>query len=132
MNNEAINNKTLRAFLFALAQQKQPIPAALQTQLNEIGQQIQQDPALLDQPVIDLIQPLLQAHPTLLSDYQVARAEINKVGGERVMGGPIDFYQEASTAEITNVFKAVLQSNDSIRSAQQKNKPNLLQRLLGK
>lgn len=131
MNNESINKKTLRAFLFALASQKQPTPASLQTQLNEIGQQIQRDPTLLEQPVIDLIQPLLQAHPTLDSGYQAARAELSKVGGERTKSGPIDSLQEASTAEIINVFKDVVQSTDSIRQAKQQTKPSWLQKLQG-
>lgn len=132
MKNEAINSKTIRAFLYALAQQKQPIPATLQTQLNEIGQRIHQDPTLLDQPIIDLIQLLLQNHSALFSDYQAARKELDQISAERIAGGSIDFYQEASTAEITNVFKAVVQSTDSIRQAQQPTKLKWLQKLLGK
>jgi hypothetical protein len=129
MISEAINRETLSAFIIALSRQEHS--ASLQTQLHQIGQQIQDDPALLEQPII-LIQPLLDAYPNLNTAYLQAGLELEQKNVNRSKGGPIDFYQEASTAEITNVFKDIVQSTDSIHRAQQKTKPSLLQRLLGK
>jgi hypothetical protein len=115
MINESINRKTLSAFIVALADQEPSAP--LQTQINSIGQQLQTNPTLLDQPIL-LLQPLLDAHPTLAAAYQAARQELSQNNPDRTLDGPIKILQEASNAEITNSFKVICDDIDSIRAAQ--------------
>ncbi len=126
---EAINREILSAFILATSRQEHS--PSLQSQINSIGQQIQADPAILEQPIV-LLQPILAAYPQLEAAYQQAASELEQKNINRTKGGPINFYSEASTAEITNVFKDVVQSTDSIRCAQQKTKPSWFQKLLGK
>jgi hypothetical protein len=113
---EAINREILRAFILALSRQE--YSESLQTQLHTISQQMQSNPALLEQPIL-LIQPVLDAHPNFKAAYDRACSELEQKNPTRTLGGPIDFYAEASTAEITNVFKDVCSAADSIRRAQQ-------------
>jgi hypothetical protein len=75
MISEAINRETLSAFIIALSRQEHS--ASLQTQLHQIGQQIQDDPALLEQPIV-LIQPLLDAYPNLNTAYLQAGLELEQ------------------------------------------------------
>jgi hypothetical protein len=126
MISEAINRETLSAFIVALSRQEHS--ASLQTQLHQIGQQIQDNPALLEQPIV-LIQPLLDAYPNLNTAYLQAGLELEQKNVNRSKGGPIDFYKEASTAEITNVFKDVCGATDSFRRAQQQTQPSFWQKL---
>jgi hypothetical protein len=126
MISEAINRETLSAFIIALSRQEHS--ASLQAQLHKISQQIQKDPALLEQPII-LIQPLLDTYPNLNTAYSQASLELEKKNVNRSKGGPIKFLQESSTAEITNVFKVVCGDADSIRRAQQQTKPSFWQKL---
>jgi hypothetical protein len=126
MISEAINRETLSAFIIALSHQEHS--ASLQTQLHQIVQQIQHDPDLLEQPIV-LIQPLLDAYPNLNTAYLQAGLELEQKNVNRSKGGPIDFYKEASTAEITNVFKDVCGATDSFRRAQQQTQPSFWQKL---
>jgi hypothetical protein len=124
---EAINREILRAFILALSHQE--YSESLQAQIHAISQQMQSNPALLEQPIL-LIQPLLNSHPNFQTAYDRACSELEQKNLTRTLGGPIDFYSEASTAEITNVFKDVCGAADGIRRAQQlKPKPGFWQRI---
>jgi hypothetical protein len=112
---EAINREILRAFILALSRQE--YSESLQTQLHAISQQMQRDPALLEQPIL-LIQPLFDAHSNFQTAYDRACLELEQNNLTRTLDGPIKILQEASNAEITNSFKVICDDIDSIRAAQ--------------
>ncbi len=118
------------AFIVAVAQQVRPFPADLQAKIHDLGQQIQANAQLLEQP-IKLIRPLLSTYPTLQFAYDQARIELEKNYFNRSNGELIEFIKGATTAEITNSFKVICTAADSFEAAQKELRPatNLLQRI---
>ncbi len=107
----ALSCETIGAFIVAIAHQARPFPADLQAKIHELGQQIQVNVQLLQQP-IKLIRPLLTTYPSLQSAYDQARIE-----RERNYGELTEFIRRTTTAEIINSFVVVCTAANSIRAA---------------
>jgi hypothetical protein len=126
----ALSRETLGAFIVAISRQVSPFPTDLQAKIHELGQQIRANAQLLEQP-IKLIRPLLATYPTLQLAYNQARVELEQNNSMRSKGGAIAIIKEATTAEITNSFKAICTADDSFIAAQKALNPdtNLLQEI---
>jgi hypothetical protein len=130
IDHPALSSETLKAFIIAIARQAHPFPTNLQAKIHELGQQIQANAQLLEQP-IKLIRPLLATYPTLQLAYNQARVELEQNNSYRSKGGSIEVIKEATIAEITNSFKAICIAENSFAVAQKTLNPdtNLLQRI---
>jgi tetratricopeptide (TPR) repeat protein len=130
IDHPALSSETLKAFIIAIARQSHPFPTNLQAKIHELGQQIQANAQLLEQP-IKLIRPLLATYPTLQLAYNQARVELEQNNSYRSKGGSIEVIKEATIAEITNSFKAICIAENSFAAAQKTLNPdtNLLQRI---
>jgi tetratricopeptide (TPR) repeat protein len=126
----SLSRETLGAFIIAIARQVRPFPTDLQTKIHELGQLIQANAQLLEQP-IKLIRPLLATYPTLQLAYNQARVELEQNNSYRSKGGSIEVIKESTTAEITNSFKVICTATDSFDAAQKALNPstNLLQKI---
>jgi tetratricopeptide (TPR) repeat protein len=126
----ALGRETLGAFIVAISRQVSPFPKDLQAKIHELGQQIQANVQLLEQP-IKLTRPLLATYPTLQLAYNQARVELEQNNSMRSKGGAIAIIKEATTDEITNSFKAICTADDSFIAAQKALNPdtNLLQKI---
>jgi hypothetical protein len=129
-SSSALLQETLGAFIIAIARQVPPIPTGLQAKLHAIGQQIQANAHILEQP-INLIRPLLVTYPTLQLAYDQARVELEQQNSHRSRGGSIALIKSATTAEITNSFTVICVADDSFAAAQKALTPttNLLQKI---
>jgi tetratricopeptide (TPR) repeat protein len=119
----ALSRETLGAFIIAIARQVRPFPTDLQTKIHELGQLIQANAQLLEQP-IKLIRPLLATYPTLQLAYNQARVELEQNNSYRSKGGSIEVIKESTTAEITNSFKIICTADNSFVAAQKALKPD--------
>jgi tetratricopeptide (TPR) repeat protein len=128
--SSALLQETLGAFIIAIARQVPPIPTGLQAKLHAIGQQIQANAHILEQP-INLIRPLLVTYPTLQLAYDQARVELEQQNSHRSKGGSIALIKSATTAEITNSFTVICVADDSFAAAKKAVTPstNLLQKI---
>jgi hypothetical protein len=126
----SLSRETLGAFIIAITRQVRPFPTDLQAKIHELGQLIQANSQLLEQP-IKLIRPLLATYPTLQLAYNQARVELEQNNSYRSKGGSIEVIKEATTAEITNSFKVICTADDSFVAAQKALNPdtNFLQKI---
>jgi tetratricopeptide (TPR) repeat protein len=119
----ALSRETLGAFIIAIARQVRPFPTDLQTKIHELGQLIQANAQLLEQP-IKLIRPLLATYPTLQLAYNQARVELEQNNSYRSKGRSIEVIKESTTAEITNSFKIICTADNSFVAAQKALNPD--------
>jgi tetratricopeptide (TPR) repeat protein len=119
----SLSRETLGAFIIAIANQVRPFPTDLQTKIHELGQLIQANAQLLEQP-IKLIRPLLATYPTLQLAYNQARVELEQNNSYRSKGGSIEVIKESTTAEITNSFKIICTADNSFVAAQKALNPD--------
>jgi hypothetical protein len=126
----SLSCETMGAFIVAIARQVRPFPADLQAKIHDIGQQVQANAQLLEQP-IRLIRPLLTTYPALQLAYSQARVELEKNYFDHSNGELIEFIRGATTAEIINSFKVVCTAADSFKAAKNELRPstNLFQRI---
>lgn len=122
--------KTMGAFIVAVSRQASPLPANLQAEIHGLGQQIQANDQLLEQP-IRLIRPLLADHLDLSLAYDAARVELEEDSFNCTRGELSNFIKRYTTAEIIDIFKVVCTATDSFEAARKALKPstNLLQRI---
>jgi tetratricopeptide (TPR) repeat protein len=113
----SLDRETIGAFIVAIARQVRPFPTGLQAKIHELGQQIQANAQLLEQP-IKLIRPLLATYPTLQLAYDQARVELEQQNSYRSKGGSIEAIKEASTTEIVNSLTVICTAADSFAAAQ--------------
>jgi hypothetical protein len=130
ISSSALLKETIGAFIIAIARQAPPIPTGLQAKLHAIGQQIQANSHILEQP-INLIRPLLVTYPTLQLAYDQARVELEQQNSYRSKGGSIALIKSATTTEITNSFTVICVADDSFAAAKKALNPatNLLQKI---
>jgi hypothetical protein len=116
----------LNAFLFALAQQGEPLANAIQSQIHEISQ-------FLDQRVTDL-DDLAIATPSLAKPYQQAYRLLNEGASQRSKGVPPAEEDEGeNSGERDNVMLGdiqpkLLEAQKLLNAIQQK--PDQAQRIL--
>jgi tetratricopeptide (TPR) repeat protein len=130
ITSDSLLRETLGSFIVAIARQVNPVPAGLQAKLHAIGQQIQANSQILEQP-INLIRPLLVTYPTLQLAYDQARVELEQQNSLRSKGGATEVIKESTTAEITNSFKIICTAEDSFDTARKALNPdtNLFQKI---
>ena len=113
----------LTAFLIALQKLDHPLPTTLQTQLNEIGKSLQNNPHYIDELNLD---PLAESYPPLDEIYQDELAQLDLDIRERSKGFPPDPLPTNPTNEFTNAAINTFNSDNSVSAAQENVNPNLL------
>jgi hypothetical protein len=117
---------TLKAFLTALRQIDSPLPPDIQTQLNEVAEQLK-----TSTNAIDKLRAIVQLDPQLKSAYLEARKPLQQDANERNKGktDPMPPLPEESGTELINRSIAVFQATDSVAAAKSLPKQGLLQRV---
>lgn len=110
----------LTAFLEALRQMQSPLPADIQTELNEIGNKL-----ATDLNAIASLDPLAERYPPLDELYQNEKTKLLDTAGERNKGLPPHPLPTESHKELINGAKDSFSAADSVAAA----KPNLLQKI---
>jgi hypothetical protein len=119
----SLSCETMGAFIVAIARQVRPLPTDLQAKIHDLGQQVQANAQLLEQP-IKLVRPLLTTYPTLQFAYSQARVELERNYSDRSSGELIKFIKGSTTAEIANSFKVVCTAADSFKAAKNELRPS--------
>lgn len=124
MKPNDINNLT--AFLIALRELNHPLPENIQTQLNEIGKSLQNNPHYIDELNLD---PLAESYPPLDEIYQNELKKLDLDIRERSKGLPPDPLPKNPTSELTNAAINTFNNHNSVFAAQENVNPNLLKRI---
>lgn len=109
---------TLKAFLAALTQMEQPLPADIQTQLNEIGKILATNPTSLEN-----LDTLAKSYNPLKSVYLQERIALREAAGERSKGLPPPPLSNKPTPEITNMAIDSFSADDSVAAAKKATQP---------
>jgi hypothetical protein len=125
-----IQEDTLKAFVMALSQQTEPLPAVLQAQLKAIGLN-------LPNRVIEL-EAIAASLPSLKRAYDAAMAELRAIAAQRGKGVPPAPFTPADhkqNTELSNSAVQIFTDPDPVQAAQKITKAasqgkNLFQRLL--
>lgn len=113
---------TLTAFLNALTKLDEPLPAAIQDELNAIAKTLKADPTKLDN-----LDNLAESYPPLDAAYQEELTQLKQEAGIRNKGlPPLPLPQEPNN-ELTNSAIDTFSANDSVAAA--KTKPNLVKQI---
>ncbi|MDZ8188166.1 MAG: hypothetical protein RMX96_25345 [Nostoc sp. ChiSLP02] len=114
---------TLTAFLSALTQLDEPLPKDIQTQLNDIGKVLRDNP-----DNIGNLDAIAESYPPLDKLYQRELTKIEKTG-ERTKGLPPLPLPTEPTRELTNAAINTFSEKNSVSAAKEAVNPNLLQKL---
>ncbi len=117
---------TLKAFLTALRQHRSPVLPEIQTQLNEIAEQLKTSTSLSVE-----LESIAKLDETLNTNYQKARAILQTSSNKDEIGktDPMLPIPEESGTELINLSIAVFSFPNSVESAKSLPKKGLLQRL---
>ncbi|CAD5984803.1 hypothetical protein [Planktothrix agardhii] len=115
---------TLIAFLTALSQLDEPLPANIQAELNEIGKALAADPTNLGN--LDVI---AESYEPLDTVYQEELATLESQVGERNKALPPLPLPSEPSKELTNTAIDTFSSDDSVSTAKQAAKPSILKRI---
>ena len=115
---------TLAAFINALKKLDKPLPKGIQTQLNNISKDLSNDPDNLDN-----LDAIAENDPLLDKLYQLELADIRSNTGSRSKGLPPEPLPTNPTAELTNAAINIFGADDSVTSAKNVVKSNLIQRI---
>lgn len=114
---------TLTAFLTALNQLDEPLPANIQAKLNEIGKALAADPTNLGN-----LDTIAESYEPLDTVYKEERATLYEVGERNKALPPLPIPSEPSK-ELTNTAIDTFSSDDSVSTAKQAAKPSILKRI---
>ncbi|MGB7440346.1 MAG: hypothetical protein WA919_04705 [Coleofasciculaceae cyanobacterium] len=114
----------LQAFQTSLSQLEEPLPAHIQTQLNEIGENLKANPNNIGN-----LDTIAENYPPLDAVYQKTLTTLRQEAGERSKGEKPPSLSNQPTPEITNTVINTFTANDSVAAAKEETKPNLLQRI---
>jgi len=115
---------TLTAFLSALNQLDEPLPANIQAKLNEIGKALAADPTNLGN-----LDAIAESYEPLDTVYQEELATLESEVGERNKApAPLPIPSQPSK-ELTNTAIDTFSSDDSVSTAKQVAKPSILKRI---
>jgi hypothetical protein len=115
---------TLTAFLSALNQLDEPLPANIQTKLNKIGQALAADPTNLGN-----LDGIAESYKPLDTVYQKELATLeSKVGERNKAQAPLPIPSERSK-ELGNAAIDTFSSDDSVSTAKQVAKPSILKQI---
>jgi hypothetical protein len=115
---------TLTAFLSALSKLNQPLPADVQTQLNEIGKALAADPTNLGN--LDII---AESYEPLDTVYQQERTALQQEAERNTKGLPPLPLPKEQTKELINTAIDTYSSNDSVAAIQKQTKQNILKNI---
>ena len=115
---------TLTAFLTALQKLDNPLPTNLQTQLNEIGSHLTNNP-----DYINNLDTLAESYPPLDELYQTELAILDSEVGERSKGLEPDPLPTNPTNELTNAAINTFNSHNSVSTAKDNVNPNILKKI---
>jgi hypothetical protein len=115
---------TLTAFLTALQKLDSALPPNIQTQLNDIGQHLENNPN--DIGNLDII---FESYSNLDIIYQQELTSLKKQRGQRSKGLEPDPLPINPTNELTNAAINTFKSRDSVSAAQENLNPNLLRKI---
>jgi hypothetical protein len=104
---------TLKAFLAALSQMEQPLPADIQTQLNEIGKTLATNLTNLDN-----LDALAKSYHPLKSIYIQERIALREDAAERSKGLPPCPLIHKPTEELINLAIDTFSADDSVAAIQ--------------
>ena len=116
---------TLTAFLTALNQLDEPLPANIQAKLNEIGKALAADPTNLGN--LDVLAESYEPLDTVYHE-ELATFDSDKVGERNKALPPLPIPSEP-TEELTNTAIDTFTSDDSVSTAKQAAKPSSLKRI---
>lgn len=121
---------SLLAFLSALSQLDEPLPDAIQNQLNEIAKALSDNPNQLIN--VDII---AEAYPKLDSLYQREKTALDNAAAQRNKGLPPEPLPTQPNSEITNLAKDVFSEDNPVVAIQQPERNSILktirQRIFG-
>ncbi|MUG92358.1 hypothetical protein F7734_07780 [Scytonema sp. UIC 10036] len=115
---------TLTAFLTALNQLDEPLPANIQGKLNEIGKALAADPTNLGN-----LDAIAESYEPLDKAYQEELAVLESEVGERNKALPLLPLPSEPSKELTNTAIDTFSSNNSVSTAQQAANPTILKRI---
>ncbi len=115
---------TLTAFLTALNQLEEPLPAHIQAELNEIGKALAADPTNLGN-----LDAIAESYEPLDTVYQEELAALESEVGERNKNEPLLPLPNLPSKELTNTAIDSFSSPDSVSTAKQVAKPSILKEI---
>lgn len=115
---------TQTAFLSALSKLNQPLPADVQTQLNEIGKAL-----AADQTNIGNLDVIAESYESLDTVYQQERTALQQETERNTKGlSPLPLPKE-QTQELSNTAIDTFNANDSVAAIQKATKQNILKKI---
>ena len=114
----------LQAFQIALSQLEEPLPNHIQTQLNEIGENLKANPNNIGN-----LDTIAENYPPLDAVYQEALTALRQEAGERSKGPKPPPLSNKPTSEITNTAIDTFTAIDSVAAAKEKTKSNFWKRI---
>jgi cob(I)alamin adenosyltransferase len=115
---------TLTAFLTALNQLDDPLPANIQAKLNEIGKALAADPTNLGN-----LDAIAESYEPLDTVYQEELAALESEVGERNKNEPPLPLPNLPSKELANAAINTFSSDDSVSTAKQAAKPSILKQI---
>ncbi len=115
---------TLTAFLSALNQLDEPLPANIQAKLNEIGKALAADPTNLGN-----LDAIAESYEPLDTVYQEELAALESEVGERNKAESPLPLPIVPSRELANTAIETFSSDDSVSTAKQAAKPSILKRI---
>jgi len=115
---------TLTAFLSALNQLDEPLPANIQAKLNEIGKALAADPTNVGN-----LDAIAESYEPLDTVYQEELAALESEVGERNKAESPLPLPIVPSRELANTAIETFSSDDSVSTAKQAAKPSILKRI---